>query len=61
MFNKLVFFIRRIIFSMFIIYAYNSLAISFDMVIPINLINVALIYVFGVMAMFELIIFSFFC
>ena len=60
MFNKLVFLIKKIIISMFIIYAYNSLAISFNMIIPINISTVTLVSIFGVIAMFELIIFFFF-
>lgn len=61
MFNKIFFLIRRIILSMFVIYTYNYFGISFDKIIPINISNVFLISIFGFIAMFELIIFSFFC
>ena len=60
MFNKVFFLIRRLILSMFIIYAYNSLVISFNMIIPINISTITLVSIFGVVAMIELIIFSFF-
>lgn len=60
MFNKLFFLIKKIIIAMFIIYAYNTFAISFNMVIPINISNVILVSLFGLISLFELIIFSFF-
>lgn len=43
-----------------IIYAYNSLAPSTNAFIPINIFNIFLVSCFGLIAMFELIIFSFF-
>ena len=51
--------LRRIIVSFFIIYAYNSFAISFNMLIPINYINVSLVSLFGLCALFELVAFYF--
>lgn len=60
MIKKIFFVIRKIVVAALIIYTYNSLAPSTNVFIPINILNVFLVSCFGVVAMFELIIFSFF-
>ena len=52
--------LKRIIMATLIIYAYNSLAPSTNVFIPINIFNIFLVSCFGLIAMFELIVFSFF-
>lgn len=52
--------LKKIIIASLIIYTYNSLAPSTNVFIPINILNVFLVSCFGIIAMFELIFFSFF-
>lgn len=58
--KKLFLFFKRVVVSALIIYAYNSLAPSTNLFIPINIFNIFLVSFFGIVAMFELIVFSFF-
>ena len=52
MFNIL----KRIIISAFILYGYNLIVTPINLTIPINLITVGLLTVFGIPALFALII-----
>ena len=58
--KKMFLFFKKIVVSALIIYAYNSLAPSTNLFIPINIFNIFLVSFFGIVAMFELIVFSFF-
>lgn len=51
--------IRKIILSAIIIYAYDSIALPMNIIIPINAVTVLLVSLFGIPAMFGLILFSF--
>ena len=48
-------FIKRIIFSIFILYGYNLISQSFGMIIPINIYTVLLLSIFGIPILFALI------
>lgn len=45
--DKVLSFIKKIIFSYIILYGYNLIASQFNMVIPINIITVCLLTFFG--------------
>lgn len=47
--------IKKIIISAFFIYSYNLIAVKFNMIIPINIITISLVSLFGMPAMFFLI------
>ena len=50
--------LKRFIFSSFLLYGYNLIAVNFNLVIPINLFNVIIICVLGVPSLIGLIIFK---
>ncbi|MEG2564094.1 MAG: pro-sigmaK processing inhibitor BofA family protein [Bacilli bacterium] len=48
--------LKKIVFGAFVLYGYNLLAISFDLVIPINVFTVSLVSFLGLPALFALIL-----
>ncbi len=56
MLKKIFVLLRKIILGAFILYGYNLLAVSFNMVIPINLITVSLVGFLGLPALFSLVL-----
>lgn len=56
MIKKMFNILKRIIISAFILYGYNLIVIPINLTIPINLITVGLLTVFGIPALFALII-----
>lgn len=59
MIDKVFLVLKKIIKASLFIYAYDSLMFFSNHIIPINVINISLVGVFGVIAMFYLILFSF--
>lgn len=59
MVNKFFFVLRKIIISTLFIYAYDSLICFSSHIVPINFVNIVLVSLFDVVAMFYLILFSF--
>ncbi len=55
MWKKIFRFIRKIIFSCFLLYGYNLLALPINIIIPINIITVLTISILGVPALFSFI------
>ena len=51
-------FIKRIIFSSFLLYGYNLIAVNFNLVIPLNLFNIIFVCILGVPSLIGLIIFK---
>lgn len=51
--------IKKIIFSSFLLYGYNLIAVNFNLIIPINIFNVVVISILGVPFLIGLIIFKF--
>jgi hypothetical protein len=56
MVKKIFSFIRKIIFSAFLLYGYNLIAAPLGFIIPINIITVLLLTILGMPALFSLII-----
>ena len=56
MFKKLFNLIKRIVISAFVLYGYNLLVAPINLIIPINIITVSLLTIFGLPALFSLII-----
>ena len=53
--------IKKIIFSVLILYSYNLLAKSMNLIIPINFVTVGSLTIFGVHSLFFLIALLFIC
>lgn len=49
---------KKIILSAVLLYAYNKLAISFNAIIPINVVTVAFVLVLGIPAIVGLVLFN---
>ena len=49
--------VKKIVLSAFALYGYNLIAVNFNMIIPINIINVGLMSYFGIPALLTLILF----
>jgi len=56
MFKKLFNLIKKIVFSVFLIYGFNLIAEPLNLIIPINIITVGLITILGVPALLSLIL-----
>lgn len=56
MLKKIFSIIKKIIYSFFLIYGYNVLASPLNLIIPINIITVALVMLFGFTTLISLII-----
>lgn len=56
MLKKLLVIVKRIIVSSFILYGYNLIVSPLNLMIPINVITVGLLTVFGIPALLSLII-----
>ena len=50
--------IRRIIFSAFLLYGYNLIAVNFNLVIPINIYSMGLVTTLGIPSVFALVLFK---
>lgn len=58
MLKKILIFVKRVIFSFFLLYAYNILVEPINLNIPINFITVGSLSILGVPALVSLIIIS---
>jgi len=56
MLKKICSILKKIIISSFILYGYNLIASPINLIIPINIYTVGLLTIFGLPAMFSLII-----
>lgn len=50
---------KRIVVSSLILYAYNSISVSSFAIVPINFFTLLLVTIFGIPALFCLVLFSF--
>ena len=57
--KKIMCFIKKVIIAAIILFTYNRFAISFDAVIPINIITIILVSFFGIPVIISLIIFGY--
>lgn len=56
MIKKIFSIIKKILFSIFLIYGYNLIASPLNLIVPINMITVGLITILGLPAFFSLIV-----
>lgn len=54
--KKIIEVIKRIILSFIVLYGYNLIAVNFNMVIPINLITIGIITLFGAPSLLALVL-----
>lgn len=55
--NKIFSLFKRILFSFVILYGFNTIGDSFNIIIPINIITLSLITILGFPALFSLVLF----
>lgn len=56
--DKILKWLKKVIFSAFLLYGYNIIAANFNLVIPINVITILLVSFLGAPGMFALILFK---
>ena len=56
--NKIIILVKRIIFSTFLIYGYNMIAVNFQLVVPINAITISLVTSLGAPGLLALVLFK---
>ena len=56
--NKIIILVKRIIFSTFLIYGYNMIAVNFQLVVPINTITISLVTFLGAPGLLALVLFK---
>lgn len=56
--NKIIILVKRIIFSTFLIYGYNMIAVNFQLVVPINAITISLVTLLGAPGLLALVLFK---
>ena len=61
MLKKFLVLLEEIIISVLLIYAYNKLSLPLNIIIPINLITIFLVTLFGIPSILMLILFSLLC
>lgn len=61
MLKKFLVLLKKIIISVLLIYAYNKLSLPLNIIIPINLITIFLVTLFGIPSILMLILFSLLC
>lgn len=52
--------IKKVIFSAFLLYGYNLIAVNFNMIIPINIYTICFVTILGIPSMLALILFKIF-
>lgn len=61
MIRKLFVLIKKFIVAVLLIYAYNKIALPSNLFIPMNMITILLVTVFGIPSIIMLVLFSLFC
>ncbi len=56
--DKILNFLKKIVFSAFLLYGYNLIATNFNMIIPINVITILFVSMLGAPGLFALILFK---
>ena len=56
--DKVIDLLKKIVFSTFLLYGYNLIAVNFNLIIPINVITVLIITFLGAPGIFALILFK---
>lgn len=60
MLKKIFQILKKIVFSMFLIYGYNLIAVPLGILVPLNILTVLYVAIFGVPALLSLIVLIFF-
>lgn len=60
MLKKLFQILKKVIFSMFLIYGYNLIAVPLGVLVPLNILTILYVAIFGVPALLSLIALIFF-
>lgn len=60
MLKKIFQILKKIVFSMFLIYGYNLIAVPLGILVPLNILTVLYVAIFGVPALLSLIALMFF-
>ena len=58
MLKKILFLVRNVIISGFILYGYNLIAVQFNMIIPINIFTLSFVTFLGAPALVALVLFK---
>lgn len=53
------FIVKKIIYSSFLIYGYNLIAVNFNMMIPINIYSLSIVSILGSFGMISLVLFKY--
>ena len=53
------FIVKKIIYSSFLIYGYDLIAVNFDMMIPINIYSLSIVSILGSFGMISLVLFKY--
>lgn len=61
MLKRIFLIIKKIILSVLLIYAYNKLALPLNVVIPINIVTVLMVFICGIPSILVLVLFSLIC
>ena len=61
MLKRIFLIIKKIILSILLIYAYNKLALPLNVVIPINIVTVLMVFICGIPSILVLFLFSLTC
>ena len=61
MLKRIFLIIKKIILSVLLIYAYNKLAFPLNVVIPINIVTVLMVFICGIPSILVLVLFSLIC
>lgn len=56
MLNKIINILKRVVFSSFLLYGYNLIAVPLGIIIPINIITILILVVLGYPSLFSLIL-----
>jgi hypothetical protein len=61
--DKIIEYIKRLIMVFFLMYGYNNLVMPINMIIPINVYTILIVYIFGLPSLLALIVIKiiFFC
>ena len=50
--------IRRIVLSAFILYGYNLISVNFNMIVPINIFTLGIVFILGAPGLIALVLFK---
>lgn len=56
--NKIINYLKKIVFSSFLLYGYNMIAVNFNLVVPINFLTILCITFLGAPGLLALILFK---